>query len=137
MPLVETKDLLVPKQLLDADDHVDFPDARRDEISTVDVEEQGLEGFSAFMFDQNDWHDEDDEIVDERPEVQHLLNTGHDQFFNFLDLLRIVLESESLVLIMDQGLPAPDWEDDFLPAGNGHMVMLMVVVLQNLSNRHE
>ena len=44
---------------------------------------------------------EDDYVVNECPKVEHLLSAGHNELLNLLNLLRVILEPKSFVLVMD------------------------------------
>ena len=61
------------------------------------------------------------------------LDPGHQPHLDSLQRLGIVLESERLVLVVDEHLPEPDDEDDLLPERDV-LVMAMATVCKSLSD---
>ena len=76
---------------------------------------------------------EDDEIVDKRPPVELSLHPRHHDRLHLPYRLRIVLEPERLMLVMDQALPAPDGEANLLPERDRMVMVLMLPVLYLLA----
>ena len=84
------------------------------------------------MFSQDWWQNEDDDVVNDSPKVEHFLHTRHDKLLDFLDLSCIILEPERFMFVMNERFPAPDREDDLLPERDVMMMMIMVVSVENL-----
>ena len=136
VPLVEGKKLLIVEKILNSEDNFDFPNAIEQEVDSVDDEQPIVECFLACMNLENRRKYEDNNVVDESPKVEHLFGSRHNDLFNLFDLPRVILETESFMLIVNQGFPAPDGEDNFLPERSRMVVMLMVIVLQHMSDVH-
>ena len=88
-----------------------------------------MECFLAFVHLENRRQYEDNDVVDVSPKVEHLFCSWHNDLFNLFDLPRVILETESFMLIVNQRFPAPDREDNFLPERSLMVVMFMVIVL--------
>ena len=85
------------------------------------------------MLHEHVWGRKDDEIVDERPPVELSFHPRHHDCLHLLDRLRVILEPERLMLIVDQALPAPDGETDLLPERHRSVMVLVRPVLYHLS----
>ena len=68
-----------------------------------------------------------DDVINDRPVVQVPFYAWHQVLLDPADGLCVVLEAESFMLVVDERLPKPDREADFLPAWYA-MVMVRVRV---------
>ena len=131
MPLVELQEFFLVQELLDFKDYPYLPQAICNEIGAVAIEKRDWKCFLAFVFDKEVWGKECEEVVDNRPKVKMQFGHWHEFIFNSFNRFSIVLKAESLVLVMDQGLPAPDWEADLLPARNMKVMVFMFILFKD------
>lgn len=82
------------------------------------------------MLDENVGCNESQEVVNDWPVIELVLDALHQMVLDSLNGYSIVLESESLVFIMNQWFPKPYRKHYFLPEWN---LMMMVVVCIELS----
>ena len=88
------------------------------------------------MNDRKLWQNEHDCVVDSRPHVKLTLDARHQLLLEPMNRVSVVLEAEGFVLVMDQRLPAPDWEDHLLPARDVMMVMFLIFLFHFLHDLH-
>ena len=106
------------KQLLDSQNHDNLPNGTENDVGCVEHEQPEAESLVrvlARVLQEQVRGREYDEIVDERPPIELLFNAWHHFCLDFSNRISIVFESESLMFVMYQGLPAPNWEANFLP----------------------
>ena len=114
---------------MDPDDLIDLPEAAKDEICAVGVVQPVVVSFTALVLDGNVRKDQSDDIVGYRPKVKLLLDPRHQLELDAFNGDGIVLESERLMLGVDEGLPEPGQNDDLLPEGDVRVVVMIVTKL--------
>ena len=101
MPTVKFEKFLVIKEFLDPDYGPYLPYTRQEKISSIYHEESVVESFTAVLLDEEVRQNECNNIVNYGPYIKLHLNTRHQLLFKVIDFRRIVLESESFMLVMD------------------------------------
>ena len=102
MPLIEVQNGGFLDAALNLEDCVDFPQAVQSCVAKVDVVEGRLEGLTAVVEGEEEGQEECDEVVGDGPCIQLLLDSRHQVLFNNTQGLSVVLEAESLMLVMDE-----------------------------------
>ena len=136
VPLIERNHTLVGYLFLDPEHSDNFPDTLEDQVCTVHIEKPDLKGFLALVNDRKLRQNEHDCVVDSRPHVKLTLDARHQLLLEPMNRVSVVLEAECFVLVMNQRLPAPDWEDHLLPARDVMMVMFLIFLFHFLHDLH-
>ena len=102
MPLIEVQNGGLFDGALNLEDSVDFPETVQSCIAKIDVVEGRLEGLTTVVEREEEWKEECDEVVGDGPSVQLLLDSRHQVLLYNTQRLSVVLETEGLMLVMDQ-----------------------------------
>ena len=107
MPFVELKQPLVVCKPLNLENLANLPNARASNIHSKQVVEPWVISLATLLRHSSVRDHQDHKIVGNRPPIQVTFDSGHQPEFNALKSLRIVLESEGLMLVVNKSLPKP------------------------------